>query len=112
MRIYANQQLDFDDAESAKPTLELDIVGPSGTSGREPVEYAVRAAKFPAVRNLTLFFPASKGGDTTKLYFLGFKGEFSELKDEPINVVYEAQANPADHKKIAGTEGALSQPGV
>ena len=47
-----------------------------------------------------------------RLYWLGFKGEFSELKDEPIEFVYEAQANPADHAKVRGTESGMSRPGV
>lgn len=70
MRVFANQRLDFDDAESAKPTLEIEVVQPTDTSSREPVEYAVRAAKFPAVRVLTLFFPDNHGADSTRYVLL------------------------------------------
>ena len=66
MRVFANQRLDFDDAENAKPTLEIELVQPTDTSSREPVEYAVRAAKFPAVRVLTLYFPDNHGADSTR----------------------------------------------
>ena len=66
MRMFANQRLDFDDAENAKPTLEIELVQPSDTSSREPVEYAVRAAKFPAVRVLTLYFPDNYGANSTR----------------------------------------------
>jgi hypothetical protein len=42
--------------------------------------YHFRVAKFPAVRNLTLFFPSNHGEAKSRIYFIGFKGEFSELK--------------------------------
>lgn len=38
-----------------------------------------RPAKFPNVTSLTLFFPASQGADTTRVYYIGFLGQFSEV---------------------------------
>lgn len=37
-----------------------------------------RVAKFSSIRSLTLFFSENFGGDTTKISFIGLKGEFSE----------------------------------
>ena len=34
--------------------------------------------------------------------YIGFKGEWMKLNREPINFLYEAAANPADHKMASG----------
>lgn len=106
--LFANaQDLDFSDAADAKPSEELNIVQTS-----DIVEYTVKPARFSNIRSITLFVPEVSGADETRISYIGFKGEFSELKEQPIITVYEAQANPADHQKIKGTDGALSRPGV
>lgn len=61
---------------------------------------------------MTLFFPAAQGADTVKILFLGFLGEWREIKDRRTAIVYEAQANPADHPKIKGLDGASSNLGM
>ncbi|GAA5958996.1 hypothetical protein JCM8115_000718 [Rhodotorula mucilaginosa] len=97
MQVYANQLLDFDEATSVDPTQTFEV-----PVSRDVVEFAVRPAKFPSVQSLTLFFPSNHGEDTTRISYVGFKGEFSNFTRDPIITVYEAQANPADHAKIAG----------
>ena len=42
----------------------------------------------------------------TRISYLGFKGDFMRLIREPVNVLYEAAANPADHTAIVGVKGA------
>lgn len=64
-----------------------------------------RPSKFASVKSLTLFFPANAGADTSRIYFLGFKGDFSPRNKDPVITVYEATPNPADHKKIKGLDG-------
>jgi hypothetical protein len=64
-----------------------------------------RRARFNAVRRLTLFFPDNFGDgdeDVTRISYLGFKGEWMQLGRAPANILYEAAANPSDHK-IKGT---------
>ena len=74
---------------------------------------------------LTLFFNQNAGGDQTQIFYLGFKGEFAKVSPNfeamppaylawtdalpalkragrPGQIVYEAQANPADHVKLPG----------
>lgn len=73
---------------------------------------ALRAARYPAVTNLTLFFNTNAGGVQTLVYFIGLKGEFSRRAERPGTIVYESQANPADHVKLPGLgEGMHSQLG-
>jgi hypothetical protein len=64
-----------------------------------------RRARFNAVRRLTLFFPDNFGDgeeDVTRISYIGFKGEWMQLGRAPANILYEAAANPADHK-LKGT---------
>lgn len=64
-----------------------------------------RRARFNAVRRLTLFFPDNFGDgdeDVTRISYIGFKGEWMQLGRAPANILYEAAANPSDHK-IKGT---------
>ena len=42
-----------------------------------------RPAKFPNVTSITLFFPASQGADTTRIYYVGFLGQWSEVSRHP-----------------------------
>ncbi|KAI1300106.1 hypothetical protein EDD11_006304 [Mortierella claussenii] len=105
MKAFINHDdLDFDNAESTVPTQEWDLVE---DSHGQIAEYSTRVAKFSSIRSLTLFFSENFGGDTTKIIFIGLKGEFSELKRDPIITVYELQANPADHK-VPGTKDTLN----
>ena len=89
-----------------------------------------RPSKFSNVSSVTLFFPASQGAETTRIYYVGFLGQWSAVrslyiysksrvelnnsrlqrKQEPVIAVYESQANLADHEKIQGTEGNFSLP--
>ena len=39
-----------------------------------------RPAKFPSVTSITLYFPASQGADTTRIYYVGFLGVWSEVR--------------------------------
>ncbi|KAI9450140.1 DUF1000-domain-containing protein [Lactarius psammicola] len=96
---------DFEDAADKEPLQQFDVA-----IGREVGEYAVKPAKFSNVSSVTLFFPASQGAETTRIYYVGFLGQWSERKQEPVIAVYESKANLADHEKIQGTEGNFSLP--
>ena len=70
----------------------------------------MRRAKFGNTYSLTLFVEDNYGDELSRVYWLGFKGEFTELNREPIEVLYEKAANPKDHELIAGIgdKGAMS----
>jgi len=92
--------MDFDTASDATPTQELSI---SQTS--EVQEIPVKRAHFNTTRSLALFFEDNwSGGDEeeTRISYLAFKGDFMRLNKEPVSVMYEAAANPSDHKSIVG----------
>lgn len=72
----------------------------------------VKRVHFNNTRSLALFFEDnwSQGEeDETRITYLAFKGDFMKLNKEPVSVLYEAAANPADHKAIAGVKEGLGR---
>ena len=55
-------------------------------------------SKFGNVSSVTLYFTSNFGGETTKIYYIGFKGEFTSYKRAVVEAVYEARPVPKDHK--------------
>ncbi|PPQ96258.1 hypothetical protein CVT26_005585 [Gymnopilus dilepis] len=105
--LFPNEpNLDFDDVTNKTPAQEFSV-----PQDRDVGEYVVKTAKFSNVSSLTIFVPASQGAETTRIYYLGFLGSWTEQKNQPIITVYEAQANLADHEKIQGMEGNWTAPG-
>jgi PITH domain len=71
------------------------------------VEYPTRMARFSQVRSVALFFPGNFGdSETTHIDYIGFKGEWEELKQEAVVTVFELNANPADHPKTKSGDWA------
>ncbi|OJA16475.1 hypothetical protein AZE42_06877 [Rhizopogon vesiculosus] len=102
--LFPNQpSMDFNDISDKAPVQEFNV-----PQDRNIAEHAVKTAKFSNVSSLTLFFPASQGADTTRIYYVGLLGHWTERKSDPVITVYEAQANLADHEKIQGTDGNFS----
>jgi hypothetical protein len=105
IHLFSNlETLDFEEAsnETVPATQKLQSVAVS----RETVTYPLKTAKFNNVRSITLFVPASRGGDTSRVYFIGFRGEWlgNQRRDGPSNIVYESSPQIKDHAKIPGTE--------
>jgi len=106
LKLFANRDdLDFSTASSLQPTQVLSL---SQTS--ELQEVPVKRALFNTLRSLDLFFEDNWGQgeeDETRISYLGFKGEWMQLSREPVNFLYEAAANPGDHKMVAGVRGEV-----
>ncbi|PVD23899.1 hypothetical protein C0Q70_17174 [Pomacea canaliculata] len=63
------------------------------------LEYSVKVARFNNVNSLSLHFPANFGDDITKIYYIGLKGDFTQVNRQEVVICnYEAKPNPADHK--------------
>ncbi|KAJ2751842.1 hypothetical protein H4S06_004058 [Coemansia sp. BCRC 34490] len=98
VRVFANRDdLDFDTVGQCAPTQQWSLVA----QAREPVEYPVRATKFSSVRSLVLHFPRNFGDDSTALYYLAFRGEWTRLTDAPVVSIYELNPRAADDKTPA-----------
>jgi hypothetical protein len=105
LRVFHNKDdLDFSTAGDVEPTQTLTV-----SQTNDIQELQVKRARFGNTYNLTLFFEDNYGDDVTRVYWVGFKGEFTELNREPFEVLYEKAANPKDHELAAGIgeRGAL-----
>lgn len=92
--------MDFETASEKEPTQTLEI-----SQTNDVQEIPVKRAYFNTTRSLALFFEDnwSHGEeDETIITYLAFKGDFMKLNKEPVSVLYEAAANPSDHKNIVG----------
>ncbi|XP_065280940.1 PITH domain-containing protein CG6153 isoform X2 [Dermacentor albipictus] len=95
VRMFKNRpQMTFDDAR-AMPEQEFELQPDASGS----LEYPVRAVKFSSVHHLSLHFPSNFGSDTTRVYYIGLHGEYTEAQRQGVVLCsYESAANPADHK--------------
>lgn len=88
----------FDSVERLQPDEVLTL---ANTSASDAVVYRINPIKFQNVECLTMFFTESFGEDETRVAYIQFYGESTGQPRErqlATNVVYEAMANPADHK--------------
>lgn len=112
--VNADPPLDFDDAAHRTSLPKTHALAPaqsltSVAETNEVVEYPLRVFKFSRVRDVTLFIPRSRGGDQTRIYFVGFKGETTKVhRQAPANLVYEATPQLKDHNKVPGTTGGFA----
>lgn len=101
LKVFLNQDsMDFETASEKEPTQTLEI-----SQTNDVQEIPVKRAYFNTTRSLALFFEDnwSHGEeDETIITYLAFKGDFMKLNKEPVSVLYEAAANPSDHKNIVG----------
>lgn len=106
LKLFVNRDdLDFGTASTLTPTQTLSL-----SQSSDIQDVPVKRALFNTVRSLDLFFEDNWGQgdeDETRISFLGFKGEWMQLNREPINFIYEAAANPSDHKMVAGVKGGV-----
>lgn len=96
LRVYINRDdIDFALAAQLPAVQEFELVeDPTAT-----VEYQTRASKFQCVSSVTLHFTANLGASTTRIFFIGLRGQADprSARDAVATVVYEAQARPQDH---------------
>ena len=101
LKLFSNRDnMDFDAASELSPTQTLTL---SRTS--EVQDVPVKRALFGNTYSLTLFIEDNYGTDATEIFYLGFKGNFTPLNREPVEVLYEKAANPRDHAPIVGVGG-------
>ncbi|UYV68804.1 PITHD1, partial [Cordylochernes scorpioides] len=74
MKLFKNRpKLTFDDAQGCcDQEFELH---PDNTG---TLEYNTKVTKFTGVSHLSIYFPQNYGADTTKVYYIGMRGEFAQ----------------------------------
>lgn len=105
VKLFKNRNdLDFSSATDLKPTQIIEI--PQPTTGADVFELPLNRALWNTTTAITLFFEENWGEeDTTKIGYIGFKGQFMALNREPVSVMYETAANPSDHVAVQGVQG-------
>lgn len=113
IKLFKNREdVDFSIAEELVPVVKFHH--PVGVGGSETeelsndtsdedagiVEYALNRAQFSNVTNLTIFIQDNHGADVTELFYIGLRGEWTKLNKAPVVALYEAAANPRDHKNL------------
>lgn len=108
IKLYKNREdLDFATVSDLNPTVKFEHphgVGGDPDNGNEEeeddsiVEYSLNRAHFSNVQNLTIFIEDNHGSDVSKILYIGLRGEWSKLSKAPVVTLYEAAANPKDHK--------------
>ncbi|KAG1654558.1 PITH domain-containing protein 1 [Nymphon striatum] len=95
VRLFKNRpNMSFDSVE-VEADQEFDMQ-PDSTG---VIEYKTKVVKFASVHHLSIHIPKNFGAESTRVYYIGLKGEFTEAARHEVTVCcYEAQANPADHK--------------
>jgi hypothetical protein len=113
MRVYANRPtiVDFADAEDLRPHLDIRLLqGEAGVT-----EYPLRTAVFANVNSVSIFLVSwfrratrcpisdqraiqdeSEGGETSRAYLVGFKGDARNLAKEASDKLDIPAANAAD----------------
>jgi len=106
LKLHINRNdLDFSSASDLSPVQTLQLA-----QSNEIQEYPVKRVLFNSTQSIALFFNDNWGQgeeDVTRISYLAFKGQYMHLSKEPVSFLYEAAANPSDHKAIAGIEGGV-----
>lgn len=94
LRLYANHAtiVDFEDAEVTKPQLNVTLQ--EGEVG--VVEYPLNTPAFANIHSLSVFFGEAVGGEVTRLYYIGFRGDTRSQRKEGHSKLEIPAANAAD----------------
>lgn len=108
LKLFRNRDdLDFTTAFDLQPTQKLTL-----PRTNDVAEIPLNRAQWNMTTSINLFFEDNHSAgevDVTKINYLAFKGDFMALNREPVNVLYEAAANPSDHKVIQGLKNVGQQ---
>mmetsp|Transcript_2458 Transcript_2458/g.5419 ORF Transcript_2458/g.5419 Transcript_2458/m.5419 type:complete len:207 (-) Transcript_2458:52-672(-) len=99
------EDIDFTSLADSAPTQELELV----EDFHGAVMHPLRAARFISVTHLALHFPASLGGERTRIHWIGLWGVGSAWKRQAVVAVYEAIPNASDKQvkdEAAGAQDA------
>ncbi|CAF2852144.1 unnamed protein product [Rotaria sp. Silwood2] len=95
VKLWSNlPELRFDNVRG-KAHQEISLTyDPSGT-----LAYQVNPSHFSRVTHLSLYFPSNFGDETTRIYYIGLRGEYlGEVKSKVVIATYESRPQLKDHK--------------
>ncbi|CAH0404799.1 unnamed protein product [Chilo suppressalis] len=95
LRLFKNKpNMTFDEV-----TMEPDQIFDLQKDSESVLEYSPKVVTFSSVSHLTMHFPSNFGADTTKIYYIGLRGEWTPGHRHGVTIcTYEARPNLSDHK--------------
>lgn len=95
LRLFKNKpNMTFDDV-----SLEPDQVFELQKDSEGLLEYSPKIVTFSSVSHLTMHFATNFGAETTKIYYIGLRGEWTPGHKHGVTIcTYEARPNLEDHK--------------
>jgi len=95
VKMYKNRpHMTFDDT-AVKADQEFELT--RDLTGR--LEYPIKVVQFASIHHLTLHFPSNFGANSTKINYIGLRGEFSEANFHGVTICsYESTPSVSDHK--------------
>ncbi|KAI0252533.1 hypothetical protein BJV78DRAFT_1110581, partial [Lactifluus subvellereus] len=94
LRVYANHTniVDFSEIDDVRPSLNISLL----EGERGVTEYSPRMAAFTNYQQSVLVFFGSVGEESSRIYYIGFKGEIGILRKEGSSKLEIPAANAAD----------------
>ncbi|KAI1722854.1 PITH domain-containing protein [Ditylenchus destructor] len=96
VRIFKDKDnMSFDEVSTMKPIQEMQLKQDDAAQ----IDYPLIATKFASVSSLTLYINANFGADSTRIFYIGLRGEYErDFRDKVVIATYEARPVPDDHK--------------
>ncbi|KAF0685662.1 Aste57867_22498 [Aphanomyces stellatus] len=95
VKLFTNREdIDFSNASELPPLQKLELVEDFDAH----IDYPLHLRKFQGISSLILFFENSTGGDQTRIYYIGLKGESKKWRHGVVECVYESRPQLSDHK--------------
>ncbi|KAL0960059.1 hypothetical protein HGRIS_011707 [Hohenbuehelia grisea] len=94
LRIYANHPniIDFEDVETTKPQVDMHLL----TGEASATEYPLRVAAFTSITSVSVFLSHSVGEDTSRIFFMGFRGDTTSPRKDGTQKLEIPASNAAD----------------
>lgn len=121
IKLWKNDKsIDFDNVESKKATFVINHPRHGVNYNDEPmpsvldsddefIEHYLPRHIFTGVHHLTLFIENiydEDDEDESQFHYIDLRGEATDLSKDPVISIYEASANPADHKNLMVQESS------
>ncbi|CAK4656749.1 hypothetical protein LEN26_004354 [Aphanomyces euteiches] len=104
VKLFANREdIDFSNATELPPLQKFELVEDFDAQ----IDYPLHLRKFQGISSLIMYFETSMGGDQTRIYYIGLKGESKKWRHGVVECVYESRPQLSDHK-IPGATTSFS----